>query len=277
MLCRGGQVHQLTKDHSPANNVEKQRLLKAGVAIHTGGAKGKANGILDATRGLGNHGDPVLKSAILCEPYTMSVKIDQFAEFLILATNGLWEVLTNGEAVEITQKAIDLELHIASVADQSLYSESENVVKKETDGEFDEAVISQINIKGANASESVISVQDGQDLVQVGEDASIVDPEGANQTWIDDDIMSQKTDFESMISALMENDDGNEADVETVTEMQTIYAKSHLSEKPSWSERVRSVAHKVSERLVQAAILAGSRDNITAMVILFPGCKLQQK
>lgn len=271
MLCRGGQVHQLTKDHSPANHVEKQRLLKAGVAIHTGGAKGKANGILDATRGLGNHGDPVLKSAILCEPYTMSVKIDQYAEFLILATNGLWEVLTNEEAVEIIQKAIDLELH-----NQSLYCESENV-KKETDGEFDEAIISHIDIEGANASESIISLTDGQDLVQGGVDASVVDPEGVNQTWIDDDMMSQKTDFESMISALMENDDGNEADVETVTEMQTIYAKSHLSEKPSWSEKVRSAAHKVSERLVQAAILAGSRDNITVMVILFPGCKLQPK
>ena len=33
------------------------------------------------------------------------------------------------------------------------------------------------------------------------------------------------------------------------------------------------LARTMAERLVQAALLAGSRNNITAMVVIFPGCK----
>ncbi len=88
------------------------------------------------------------------------------------------------------------------------------------------------------------------------------------------DAGSEKTDFESMISAILENDDGNEADIETLTELQSIYAHSRLSGCPTRAEMYRSLAQSMCERLVQSALLAGSRDNITAMVILLPGCKL---
>ena len=90
------------------------------------------------------------------------------------------------------------------------------------------------------------------------------------------DAGSEKTDFESMISAILENDDGNEADVETLTEMHSIYAQSRLSMSgaPTRPEMYRSLAQSMAERLVQSALLAGSRDNITAMVILLPGCKI---
>ena len=87
----------------------------------------------------------------------------------------------------------------------------------------------------------------------------------------DDDAESE---FESLISAILENDDGNEADVETLTELQSIYAHSRLSGCPTRPEMYRSLAQAMVERLVQSALLAGSRDNITAMVILLPGCKL---
>jgi serine/threonine protein phosphatase PrpC len=61
----------------------------------------KVNGILSATRGLGNHGDPKLKKCVPFEPYTTSVPIDQYAQFLILATKGVWEVFSEEEAATL--------------------------------------------------------------------------------------------------------------------------------------------------------------------------------
>ena len=61
----------------------------------------RVNGVLSTTRGLGNHGDPALKRCVITEPYTTSVKIDQYAQFLILATHGVWEVFSEDEAAAL--------------------------------------------------------------------------------------------------------------------------------------------------------------------------------
>lgn len=61
----------------------------------------RVNGVLAATRGLGNHGDPALKKCVIIDPYTTCVKIDQHAQFLILATNSVWEVFSPEEAASL--------------------------------------------------------------------------------------------------------------------------------------------------------------------------------
>ncbi len=70
----------------------------AGGSISEGPRDQRVNGILGATRGLGNHGDPALKKCVITEPYTTSVPIDQYAQFLIIASNGVWEVFSEHEA-----------------------------------------------------------------------------------------------------------------------------------------------------------------------------------
>ena len=62
-------------------------------------------------------------------------------------------------------------------------------------------------------------------------------------------------------------DSGNEADVET--DFITLSPRSRQSEKIAGpEEKHRDFAKAMSERLVQAALLAGAKDNITVMVIL---------
>ena len=43
--------------------------------------------------------DPALKKCVIPNPYTVTVPIDQNAQFLLLASSGLWEVLSEREAV----------------------------------------------------------------------------------------------------------------------------------------------------------------------------------
>lgn len=64
----------------------------------------RVNGVLMTTRGLGNHGDKKLKKCVLVEPYTTSVPIDQYAQFLVLATRGVWEVFSENEVASLLIK-----------------------------------------------------------------------------------------------------------------------------------------------------------------------------
>ncbi|XP_070570086.1 protein phosphatase 2C-like domain-containing protein 1 [Ptychodera flava] len=106
VLCRDGRAYRLTRDHTPNNHNENMRVLKTGASIAESDKGSRVNGVLDTTRGIGNHGDPHLKKAVICEPYATSVVIDQYAEFLILANNGIWEVFSEDEAVSLMKEAM---------------------------------------------------------------------------------------------------------------------------------------------------------------------------
>lgn len=58
----------------------------------------RLNGVLATTRGLGNHGDRLLKKCVIKQPFTASISVDKFCQFLILASNGVWQVLSEEEA-----------------------------------------------------------------------------------------------------------------------------------------------------------------------------------
>ena len=62
------------------------------------------NGVLLTTRGLGNHGDLTLKKVVVVEPHTVTAPVDQYAQFLILASRGVWEVFTDKEAASLLIK-----------------------------------------------------------------------------------------------------------------------------------------------------------------------------
>ena len=58
-------------------------------------------GILGPTRGLGNHGDKDLKKCVIATPYTWTYPIDPTLECIIIATEGLWDVLRYDIVVDL--------------------------------------------------------------------------------------------------------------------------------------------------------------------------------
>lgn len=62
---------------------------------------GLLDGHIKTTRGLGFHGNLRLKKAIIPVPQTISVPIDDLCQFLILATDGLWQVLDKKEVTAL--------------------------------------------------------------------------------------------------------------------------------------------------------------------------------
>lgn len=72
----------------------------------------RVNGVLATTRGLGNHGDPELKKCVLVEPHTCSMQIDQYAQFVVMATSGVWEILSDQEVANLLMRVGRFEVFV---------------------------------------------------------------------------------------------------------------------------------------------------------------------
>ncbi|CAN2389755.1 Protein phosphatase 2C-like domain-containing protein 1, partial [Pristimantis euphronides] len=103
VLCKNGKSHCLTKDHSAANGQERKRVLESGGYISSNANCGLIEGFSRFTRALGFHGDRQLKNSVIPAPYTISIPIANTCQFLILASSGLWEVLSSREVVAMAQ------------------------------------------------------------------------------------------------------------------------------------------------------------------------------
>lgn len=101
VLCRNGKGFCLTKEHTTRNTKERRRVLYSEAVISSDDPYGLLDGHIKTTRGLGFHGNLRLKKSIIPVPQTISVPIDDLCQFLILATNGLWQVLDKKEVTAL--------------------------------------------------------------------------------------------------------------------------------------------------------------------------------
>ncbi|XP_015577266.2 probable protein phosphatase 2C 28 isoform X3 [Ricinus communis] len=96
VLCRNGVAKQLSVDHEP----QKERELvesRGGFVSKKPGSVPRVDGQLAMTRAFG---DGRLKDHITSEPNLIAKIIDKGVEFLILASDGLWKVMSNQEAYD---------------------------------------------------------------------------------------------------------------------------------------------------------------------------------
>lgn len=89
----------LTEDHKPNREDEKARIeALGGQVIHYG--CWRVNGNLAVSRAFG---DFSLYPYVIAKPEIKKVVLDEQVEFLILACDGVWDVLSNQEAVDIAR------------------------------------------------------------------------------------------------------------------------------------------------------------------------------
>ncbi|CCJ28712.1 unnamed protein product [Pneumocystis jirovecii] len=101
VLCRGGKAHRLSYDHKSSDWHESQRIINAGGVI----INNRVNGILAVTRALG---DTYMKNFVISRPFTTeTILIPNEDEFVILACDGLWDVCTDQQAVDICRNIYD--------------------------------------------------------------------------------------------------------------------------------------------------------------------------
>ncbi|XP_057997817.1 putative proline-rich receptor-like protein kinase PERK11 isoform X3 [Hevea brasiliensis] len=115
VTCRGGNAIAASRDHKPDRSDERQRIEDAGGFVTWAGTW-KVGGVLAVSRAFG---DRLLKQYVVADPEIQDEKIDSSLEFLILASYGLWDVVTNEEAVVMTKPIEDPELAAKSLLQEA--------------------------------------------------------------------------------------------------------------------------------------------------------------
>ncbi|GLT98719.1 hypothetical protein SLE2022_162100 [Rubroshorea leprosula] len=102
VLCRGKVAVPLSIDHKPEREDEHARIEAAGgKVIQWNGYR--VSGVLAMSRSIG---DRYLKPCIIPDPGVMFVPRAKGDECLILASDGLWDVMSNEEVCDIARKRI---------------------------------------------------------------------------------------------------------------------------------------------------------------------------
>lgn len=103
VLSRKGQAVQMSTDHEP--NTERGSIEdRGGFVSNMPGDVARVNGQLAVSRAFG---DKNLKSHLRSDPDIQSTDVNQDTDFLILASDGLWKVMSNQEAVDIARRMKD--------------------------------------------------------------------------------------------------------------------------------------------------------------------------
>lgn len=260
VLCRNGKGFCLTKEHTVRNKKEKRRVLENGARISSNEPHGLLEGQTKITRGLGFHGNPKLKKFIIPVPQTMSVPIDDLCQFLILATNGLWQVLDKKEvtALAITMFQMYKEIHYFNIKKRSSPKDPlffPVYETKATESESSSHTLFQRKseewVPSTNLKEKLSGVKNSKTFIHDPKNTQTFLPGMTNCDTCSEKATDRSTDV-----------DGVPRDS---SEKQKTYPK-HFYE---------AAAEYISHGLVSAALVAGSRDNITVMVILLNGSEYQ--
>lgn len=115
VLCRGGKAVPLSEDHKPSDRREQNRISKAGgVVVSVGGGCPRVNGDLNLSRSLGDlrhKQDKSLNAAeqiITSTPDVRTFHRQPNDEFMLLACDGVWDVLSNEDAIGFIRERLPM-------------------------------------------------------------------------------------------------------------------------------------------------------------------------
>lgn len=100
ILSRKGHAVRLSYDHKSTDQWEQKRIVDSGGIM----LKCRVNGVLAITRALG---DCYMKNLVIGSPFTTATEITDEDEFLIIACDGLWDVCTDQQAVDMVRNIKD--------------------------------------------------------------------------------------------------------------------------------------------------------------------------
>ncbi|KAE8781455.1 putative protein phosphatase 2C 52 [Hordeum vulgare] len=105
VISKSGKAIALSDDHKPNRSDERKRIESAGGIVMWAGTW-RVGGVLAMSRAFGNR---LLKQFVVAEPEIQEQEIDDELEFLILASDGLWDVVPNEDAVSLVKMEEDPE------------------------------------------------------------------------------------------------------------------------------------------------------------------------
>ncbi|ERN16642.1 hypothetical protein AMTR_s00051p00099980 [Amborella trichopoda] len=104
ILCRQGLSYSLSKDHVANCPKERERVIEAGGQVKWQIDAWRVGvAALQVTRSIG---DDDLKPAVTAEPEITQVRLSEDDEYLVMASDGLWDVVCNEDVVSIIRDTV---------------------------------------------------------------------------------------------------------------------------------------------------------------------------
>lgn len=109
VLCRGGLAIDMSVDHKPEDPEEQQRILLAGGRVTM---DGRVNGGLNLSRALGDHcykkneDLSQREQMITALPDIKTIDLEDSDEFMVLACDGIWNVMSSQDVVSFVRDRI---------------------------------------------------------------------------------------------------------------------------------------------------------------------------
>uniref|UniRef100_A0A0E0BY96 protein-serine/threonine phosphatase n=1 Tax=Oryza meridionalis TaxID=40149 RepID=A0A0E0BY96_9ORYZ len=117
VVSKAGKAMALSEDHKPNRSDERKRIENAGGVVIWAGTW-RVGGVLAMSRAFGNR---LLKPFVVAEPEIQEELVNEDLECLVLASDGLWDVVENEEAVSLA-KTEDLPESVARKLTEIAYS-----------------------------------------------------------------------------------------------------------------------------------------------------------
>lgn len=117
LLCRSGKLEFNTTDHKPMNEAERSRIEKAGGTV----MMQRVNGSLAVSRALGDfdykrvEGKGPTQQLVSPEPDIVMIDRSPNDQFLLLACDGVFDVMTNDEIVQFVLRNLKLESKLSKI------------------------------------------------------------------------------------------------------------------------------------------------------------------
>lgn len=103
LVKKNGRTTALSRDHKPDRNDERDRIARLGGSVVHWGVW-RVEGILAVSRAIG---DRLLKEYVIPDPEFVQCKISDEDSFLVLATDGLWDVVDNAQVGRLLMRVKD--------------------------------------------------------------------------------------------------------------------------------------------------------------------------
>ncbi|XP_074280452.1 putative protein phosphatase 2C 60 [Silene latifolia] len=120
VISRKGQAYNLSRDHKPELEAERDRILKAGGFIHAG----RVNGSLNLTRAIGdmefkqNKFLPVENQIVTANPDINTIELCEDDDFLVLACDGIWDCMSSQQLVDFVREQLRMETKLSAVCER---------------------------------------------------------------------------------------------------------------------------------------------------------------
>ncbi|KAG0493862.1 hypothetical protein HPP92_004856 [Vanilla planifolia] len=99
VISKDGKAVPLSDDHKPNRTDERKRIEDAGGVVMWAGTW-RVGGVLAMSRAFGNR---LLKQYVVAEPEIREEEVSEDLELLVLASDGLWDVVPNEDAISLAR------------------------------------------------------------------------------------------------------------------------------------------------------------------------------